>query len=83
MLVDFKKIIDQCTSKGSPNVQPAPSSHHKDHKRLGLAFDKVTSYNYLLNCDTVGLTLILLVIVDGMTILIPQDTMFSNLCLLN
>ena len=54
VLVDFKKIIDKCTRSGSPNVQPAPSSHNKDHRLLGLAFDKVSPHNYLRNCDTIN-----------------------------
>ena len=53
VLVDFKKIIDKCTRKGSPNVQPAPSTHSRDRKLLGLAFDKVSPYNYFANCDTI------------------------------
>ena len=53
VLVDFKKIIDKCTKRGSPNVQPAPSINHKDYRLLGLAFDKVSPYNYMGNCDTI------------------------------
>ena len=56
VLVDFKKIVDKCTRSGSPNVQPAPSSHHKDRRLLGLAFDKRSPYDYLSGCDTIGLT---------------------------
>ena len=52
VLVDFKKIIDKCTHRGSPDVQPAPSSNTKDRVLLGLAFDKRSPYNYLNNCDT-------------------------------
>ena len=53
VMVNFKKIIDTCTHSGSPNVQPAPSSHHEDPKLLGLAFDKRSPYDYWTNCDTV------------------------------
>ena len=53
VLVDFKKIVDGCTKKGSPNVQPAPSTNNGDHRLLGLAFDKVTPYNHDGNCDTI------------------------------
>ena len=57
VLVDFKKIVDKCTKNTSLNVQPAPSSHYKrDEKFLGLAFDKLSPYNYLRNCDTVQRT---------------------------
>ena len=56
VLVDFQKIVDKCTRSGIPNVQPAPSSHHKDHRLLGLAFDKSSPYDYLSGCDTIGLT---------------------------
>ena len=50
VLVDFKKIADNC--KNNPNIQPAPSSHTKNYKMLGLTFDKSTPYDYLVNCDT-------------------------------
>ena len=53
VLVDFKKIIDTFTHSGSPNVQPAPSAHGGDIALLGLAFDKRTPYNNVLNCDTI------------------------------
>ena len=57
VLVDFRKIIDKCTRSDSLNVQPAPSSYYKkDQRFLGLAFDKVSPYNYLLNCDTIQKT---------------------------
>ena len=52
VLVDFKKIIDKCT-KSRANIQPAPSIHNRDRKLLGLAFDKVSPYNYYGNCDTI------------------------------
>jgi len=52
VLIDFKKIIDPCTNSGSPNVQPAPSSHGS-RALLGIAFDKRSPYNYLHNCDTI------------------------------
>ena len=54
VLVDFQKIVDKCTKSGSPNVQPAPSSHNKDCRLLGLAFDKKSPYDYLHNCDTIS-----------------------------
>ena len=53
VLVDFKKIIDECTRSESKNIQPAPSSNSKDYKMLGIAFDKITPYDYLVNCDTI------------------------------
>ena len=52
--MDFKKIIDQCTKSGSPNIQPAPSTNKGDRRLLGLAFDKVSPYKYLHNSDTIG-----------------------------
>ena len=54
VLVDFKKIVDKCTRSDSQNVQPAPSSSSNDRRLLGLAFDKVSPYNYLRNCDTIN-----------------------------
>ena len=56
VLVDFQKIVDKCTRKESQNVPPAPSSHHKDRRLLGLAFDKWSPYSYLIDCDTLSLT---------------------------
>ena len=53
VLVDFKKIIDKCTRSGSINIQPVPSSNNGNPKFLGLAFDKWSPYNYLVNCDTI------------------------------
>ena len=51
VLVDFKKIIDKCTTQ---NIQPAPSVYNSGSKTLlGLTFDKLSPYNYLLNCDTI------------------------------
>ena len=55
VLVDFKKIVDKCTR--NQNVQPAPSSHSKNYEMLGIAFDKVTPYNYLTDCDTTDTSL--------------------------
>ena len=52
VLVDFKKIVDKCTHSHSQNVQPAPSTHSKNYEMLGIAFDKRTPYDYLVNCDT-------------------------------
>ena len=49
VLVDFKKIVDKCTKSGSPNV---PSSHNKNPRLLGLAFDKLSPYDCLVNCDS-------------------------------
>ena len=57
VLVDFKKIVDSCTNSRSKNVQPAPSSHAKHREMLGLAFDKFSPYNYLVDCDTTDVTL--------------------------
>ena len=56
VLVDFEVIIDKCT-KRSLNVQPAPSSNGGDRTLLGLAFDKVSPYQYLSNCDTISGTI--------------------------
>ena len=47
-----EKIVDKCTRSDSPNVQPAPSTNNKDRRLLGLAFDKLSPYDYLANCDT-------------------------------
>ncbi|XP_065885836.1 uncharacterized protein [Dysidea avara] len=53
VLVDFKRVVDKCTYRGSQNVQPAPSVHQNGSREiLGLAFDKLTPYNYYGNCDT-------------------------------
>ena len=54
VLVDFKKIVDKCTRSGSPNVQPAPYSSQRDRRLFGLAFDKVSPYNYFYHCDTIA-----------------------------
>ena len=54
VLVNFTRIVDTCTNKASQNVQPAPSlSSGKGPKLLGLAFDKVSPYSYVDNCDTI------------------------------
>ena len=52
VLVDFKKMVDRCAKGSSQNIQPAPSSNAKNYEMLGLAFDKVTPYDYQNNCDT-------------------------------
>ena len=57
VLVDFKKIIDKCTRSESASIQPAPSTSRNDHRLLGLAFDKMSPYNYFKNCDTIDGTL--------------------------
>ena len=49
---NFTKIVDTCTKKGSPNVQPAPSANGGDDKLLGLAFDKRSPCDPKVNCDT-------------------------------
>ena len=54
VLVDFKKITDTCSNSRSQNIQPAPSISGTDRKLLGVAFDKVSPYNYPGNCDTIG-----------------------------
>ena len=46
ILLDFKKIVDQCTSRNG--VQPAP----ENKLFIGRTFDKWTPYNYKVNCDT-------------------------------
>ena len=48
ILLDFVKIVDQCTSRNG--VQPAP----ENKIAIGLTFDKYTPYNYKANCDTYG-----------------------------
>ena len=55
VLVDFKKIVGKC--KRRMGVQPAPSGHIKKHSLLGLAFDKLSPYDYLRNCDIISGTL--------------------------
>ena len=55
VLVDFKKIVDNC--KNDQNVQPAPSSHSKNYEMLGIAFDKRTPYDYLVDCNTIDTSL--------------------------
>ena len=57
ILVDFKKIVDNCANEASQNIQPAPSSHSKNREMLGIAFDKASPYDYLFNCDTTDVTL--------------------------
>ena len=52
VLVDFKKIVDQCTT-ANKGILPAPSSHSTNPNLLGLAFDKHSPYNHLQNCDTI------------------------------
>ena len=47
ILLDFKKIVDECTAKNG--VQPAPEHLYA----VGLTFDKITPYKYKSNnCDT-------------------------------
>ena len=46
ILLDFKKIVDKCTS--SNGVQPAPAVYVIP----GITFDKTSPYNYYDNCDT-------------------------------
>ena len=53
VLVNFKKITEKCARSDTANIQPAPSSHQKVYRLLGLAFDKLSPYNYLSNCDTI------------------------------
>jgi len=50
ILLDFKKIVDKCRQNNG--VQPAPFTNIP-----GIAFDKFTSYNYYINCDTLDGTL--------------------------
>ena len=47
ILLDFKKIVDKCTSKSG--IQPAPSVNFIP----GITFDKSTPYNYYHNSDTI------------------------------
>ena len=54
VLVNFQKIVDRCTSSGSPDVQPAPSAGGGgDSALLGIAFDKRSPYDYRSNSDTI------------------------------
>ena len=46
ILLDFKKIVDKCSSNN--DVQPAPANEIA----IGLTFDKASPYNYKRNCDT-------------------------------
>ena len=47
ILLDFVKIVDNCTAHNG--VQPAP----KNSYAIGLTFDKYSPYNYTgANCDT-------------------------------
>ena len=57
VLIDVKKIVDQCTRKGGQNTQPVPSSHSKNYEMLGIAFDKSTPYDYFADCDTTDTSL--------------------------
>ena len=50
---NYTKIIDDCTSRGSQNVQPAPFAG-RDDKLLGLAFDKRSPCDPKANSDTIG-----------------------------
>ena len=54
VLVDFAKIVDKCTNRGSVNIQPAPSSDNRDRRLLGIVFDKTSPYHYFINCDTMA-----------------------------
>ena len=56
VLVDYKKIIDHCTTTGE-NVLPAPSSASKNYEMLGIAFDKRSPYDYLRDCNTIDTSL--------------------------
>ena len=51
---NFTKIIDDCTSRGSSNIQPAPSANRGDDRLLGLAFDKRSPCDPKNNCDTIS-----------------------------
>ena len=46
ILLDFKKIVDKCTTHNG--IQPAPLSNYIP----GISFDKRSPYNYHHNCDT-------------------------------
>ena len=46
ILLDFEKIVDQCTVNN--DVQPAP----ENRLIIGLTFDKASPYNHKSNCDT-------------------------------
>ena len=79
VLVEFKKAVNTSTYKASQNVQTAPSlSNGKGHNLLGLAFDKVSPYSYVDNCDTIQGSFDLLLTVNGMTAVIPIDTTLST-----
>ena len=46
ILLDFKKIIDKCTTYSG--IQPAPAVNQFP----GITFDKNTPYRYYISCDT-------------------------------
>ena len=46
ILLNFRKIVDQCTINNG--VQPAPAVNSIP----GIAFDKISPYNYYVHCDT-------------------------------
>ena len=53
ILVEPKKILDQCThTSWTSGIAPAPSVHTTDRRLLGIAFDKRSPTNFLANSDT-------------------------------
>ena len=55
ILVEPKKILDQCTyTSWSQGKEPAPSAHEGDRRLLGIAYDKRSPTNYHTNCVTIS-----------------------------
>ena len=54
ILVNFTKIVDQCSLGTSQGTPPAPSLNAGNDIRLfGLAFDKYSPHDYWKNSDTI------------------------------
>ena len=68
ILLDAKKVIDQCKRSSLNGVPPAPSIHH--HSGIfGLTFDKASPTNHYLDCDTYH---------QGSTLTTPKDCRWLN-----
>ena len=57
VLIDFKSVADNCQHnkniQPAPSAQAAPSAQKNDPALLGLAFDKSSPNNHIVNCDTI------------------------------
>ena len=57
VLIDFKSVADNCQQsknvQPAPSAQAAPSAQKNDPALLGLAFDKSSPNNHIINCDTI------------------------------